>query len=794
MANSGLTQFNNDMPNTIPLTRLFLLLVLLPLNSLSLLASHPRLFFDAADIPALRERAQREPYASMLQKVIDGGEAVLDSNPAYNLGFQARNYAFAYVLTGDPYYAAKAREKIDLMRVNTEAGSSSVWYTVSSRQLSLTQGSLSAAMAYDFCYDAWDSAYRDEISLQLYEQGEQQMNVSGPGWNGADESNWWGIRYSGAGIAYLASDEAAAATRLVDVRAMMEQYFDAMFSTSPLSRGAVPEGMGYTLYPYGLIAPYLLADLQVHGFDYRTTIPGVSEMGVWPWFFALPLEWWTGSEYSPGMHPAWQDDNTRMNNSGGALGLAFALSPDRFQPGLKWLYDRYWGALGDQTYSYRRAGSIWAYLYYPEALAPENPTRLWGTHYFDAWDGMILFRNQVADASDILAGLRCRAHAIDRRIHNGPDMNGLRLWGLGNPWITGGGGNTRMDAQSTVVRKSALSANGGSNQGKGIPPGQVLGTFFVAGGSGWSVTEGGYGPTSYTPLDQQVEDHVRRLLVDYDSPAPGAAALAIVSDTSANGEMWRINTPEYNTIQLLADGFIITGPDGNQLHGFVHHPVNPTISSGYFDTGDKLRIGDPADYPSGQNGYNNRFIDIEAAGNTDFQVTLVLVPAGQSVPTVAETGGSGAFRTIEVGGRSYTPATSGFAVPDWHVDPAWTVEQAYAAYVADHGLSDQAHGTDDDLDGFANWLEFAMGSDPKDPSSPGRGFVSNETGGMRLTFFKARPEIPLRLQASTDLSAWSPLTDLPEGLPADTQTGTGSFFIPFPGSPGSSFHRVGTGD
>ncbi|MCC5808160.1 MAG: hypothetical protein JJU00_17670 [Opitutales bacterium] len=66
---------------------------------------HPRLFFGPEDIPALRERAQREPFASMiaaieLAKTYDSGE-----NPSYMIGWQLRNHAFLYVLTGDPALA-----------------------------------------------------------------------------------------------------------------------------------------------------------------------------------------------------------------------------------------------------------------------------------------------------------------------------------------------------------------------------------------------------------------------------------------------------------------------------------------------------------------------------------------------------------------------------------------------------------------------------------------------------------------------------------------------------------------
>lgn len=727
----------------------FTALLVLALGVCSSLAEavHPRLFFTSEDIPALRERLDREPFRTIFERILEGIDYDDGDHAGYVLGWQARCAAFAYILTGDTAYAEIARERVDALRVNTEAGNSSVWHTVSSRQLSLSQGTISVAMAYDFCHDAWDPAYREEISADLMAQGSQQFAESGPGWNGSVDSNWWGIRYSGAAMAFLATDEPLADTRLDLARDELLKYVLRNLSDSPLSRGAIPEGMGYTMYPWQMIAPFLIADRVVNGEDMSLVAPGLNEMPWWPWFFALRLPWVSGNGLLYGLHPAWQDDGTRMG-SGGEFALAFPFAPSRYQAGLKWKYDRFRGLEGDQTFELSRAGCVWAYLFYPDIIAKENPSTAWGLNYVDRHDGLLLFRNRFLDGDDILTALRCRSRDIDRRIHNGPDFNGLRIWGLGTPWIMGGGGNTRMDGQSTVMRRAALSVNGGVNRGKGIPEGTILNHLFLPDGSGFSVSLAGYGESNWAPLDEQVADHVRRLLVDHGNPS-GGPLFAIVADTSTDGELWRINTPEYMAIDISESGFSITDPAGNQLLGEVHYPLDATIESGTFDTGSRLRIGDPSNYPNGQNGYNNRYLDVRRQGTTDFLISLRLVPTGSEQsgpPVLIENSGNGIFQTLAFSGRHYTVAEDGFEVPAWEL-----------------------------------------------PALPGQPQLHWEHGGnLRLSFFKAQPETTLFLESLPqfgEATEWTRHETPLINLPSDTDTGLGHYYL-HPETEGSAFFRI----
>lgn len=79
-------------------------------------------------------------------------------------------------------------------------------------------------------------------------------------------------------------------------------------------------------------------------------------------------------------------------------------------------------------------------------------------------------------------------------------------------------------------------------------------------------------------------------------------------------------------------------------------------------------------------------------------------------------------------------------------------------------------GSDPDGDGFSNFYEYAMDSNPTDPSS-GRtlAFATGiQTQNVALTFRRARPELTYRVESSVDLNIWTPILLLPPNVDPDT--------------------------
>lgn len=67
---------------------------------------------------------------------------------------------------------------------------------------------------------------------------------------------------------------------------------------------------------------------------------------------------------------------------------------------------------------------------------------------------------------------------------------------------------------------------------------------------------------------------------------------------------------------------------------------------------------------------------------------------------------------------------------------------------------------DADLDGISNFMEFALGGNPADPSSAPKFSVSTgTTSTLDLAFFKARSDLSYIIERSTNLMDWSPFSN-----------------------------------
>ncbi|MBN1673639.1 MAG: DUF4962 domain-containing protein [Kiritimatiellae bacterium] len=114
-----------------------------PPRSFAVEPGHPRIFFTAKDLPALRKRIQTthsKQWLSM-KKWADGGMAGKPSDK--RLGFDVPPYAFLYRLSGERAYAERA---IALARKLAALD-------VSSNDLANARRARALACAYDWCYD-----------------------------------------------------------------------------------------------------------------------------------------------------------------------------------------------------------------------------------------------------------------------------------------------------------------------------------------------------------------------------------------------------------------------------------------------------------------------------------------------------------------------------------------------------------------------------------------------------------------------------------------------------------------
>jgi hypothetical protein len=128
---------------------------------------HPRLFFDAMELSTIRERLDREPYASTYAELLgrrDSFDFYRPYNPlnAGSLFGRAKGSAMIYALSGDEGDAAAARSDI-------EAGLATIgedWASSSVKGLTLYAYATDLAIAYDLCAASmsWDSAFKYQMS------------------------------------------------------------------------------------------------------------------------------------------------------------------------------------------------------------------------------------------------------------------------------------------------------------------------------------------------------------------------------------------------------------------------------------------------------------------------------------------------------------------------------------------------------------------------------------------------------------------------------------------------------
>ncbi len=130
---------------------------------------HPSLLFTADQIPVLKERIQREPYATWWQIVLDRAESVPSSIAAERTKARfAKSLAFAYLMTDDPGYARQAVELLLDMRFPPRGGDLGEPHN---------EGEVVAlyALAYDMIHNFVqdDAAALEEIRTILAEEAQR---------------------------------------------------------------------------------------------------------------------------------------------------------------------------------------------------------------------------------------------------------------------------------------------------------------------------------------------------------------------------------------------------------------------------------------------------------------------------------------------------------------------------------------------------------------------------------------------------------------------------------------------
>ena len=618
--------------------------------------AEPRLFFDASQIDAIRQRASQAPFTAMVSAIEDALNPSVEGT--YPIADEARNAAYMYILTGDEAYAQRALD----MSMRT-IGDTAFWNVDGSKGLTRAHMQMGVAIAYDLCKDstAW-AAQREFVSREIRKNSDSLIRNGGSGWPGDSKygNNWWAVRYSAAGMGYLACDEAGTASNLATAYSKLTIHLNYNltganpYSVSGPPNGWNPEGVGYTAYPWRFTGSFGIAMKRLTGQDI-TNDPNITptvQYALWSTYPGmLPLPRLDGEL---GIHTDFGDDNANWEGNG-AFNLSFAYAPQQYIAGMKWQYDRADGALGDNTWDSNSAGAFWGILYYPDQVTARNPAEVYGKTYVDASYGMALFRSRYQDEADYVAQLSAKGRSSFGG-HSGPDASQFRIMGGGTVWATGWGRGGYIGANTGVFQADPSSPTISNSATSGIL-GKLTATQANERGDGYAVTYG----SNFNVVDMQ-----RRMIVDY-SGRSGAEALYVIADTSQPGtaasdtttgvgRYWRFNTPEFNAIEidpLDPSQFTLTGPDGQLMFGKILHGDASTVRTGKIkrdSSNDPNSVGYSFD---GENYQYNHWIDfegIQSGGVFDgqFLVVLAAYKPGATRPVISGVG-SGINQTITVG-------------------------------------------------------------------------------------------------------------------------------------------------
>lgn len=573
---------------------------------------HPRGLLNAEELTTLRQKVERQPWKDMTMAMRNSAVKMTGAKTKTNQDSSAvaRIYAYLYTLSGEKADAETAWKYAEGVLNNPDIFNNPV-----SRGLTRARLLRDMAETYDLCFNAWsDSQQRMASEKLLYATMTTSSNM-GYDANYAIESNWMGVRYGAVLLAALVNDDWNAndkvRSRLLPFEWDANKRLGEHIAVNINPNGWNTESLSYFSYNWTFVAPALIAVQNRIGAERYSIEQNVPNAVNSFWAYS------TATVAIPGinnkvMQPDFSDDDPMSSYFLFPIGLR--LSPETQKPALLWMLNYLsspdtWQNDGEQLF--------YNILWTPENIQPENPAKSGWLTYFDADQGMALFRNRFQDETDIVAGFTATAKRV--RGHQGFDNLGFRILGLGSIWAVGAGRTGQVAGHTCLFPITDIANHSGE---KGAV-GKVLQTHFDDDGSGWMTATGSC---------LGVASHVRTFHADY-SKKSGAEAVFIIIDRSENGKIWRMNSPEFNELTINPDGFTLISPDGARLKAVVF-----TDSPKLKVTSSKIQYGgDTKDHNRGIAFHGKSYAwtnAIDCTTNGNITVVLTLQPKGKEHPQV----------------------------------------------------------------------------------------------------------------------------------------------------------------
>ncbi len=591
-------------------------------------ALHPRGVIKEAELIRIRLKMHDanfvlalNEYKKNLALQWNGNEAILSVANAYEVGDLLESFACLYAITNQKEYATKVLQLLDITVTD-----STVFHQPLVKGLTRAQLLRAVAFAYDICYHELPIQKRLEFSKNILLVALSMQSTMGIEANYAQESNWMGVRYGAVLFAALVCDEPNSNNKkynisdglVWDARERLRDHIQQNINPD----GWSAETMGYHFYNWSFIAPALIA------LDNSSDVTGMSLIKLAPhaiksmWACATSVVSIYGKS-NKGLKADLADDNLGLDAS--LFWYALKLYPAAQLPYIKWTAQYL-----DSTSNIKQLFLKMAYN--DESILAENPSKAGWQNFIDPSQGVTLFRNRFRDTNDIVATFTPTEKRV--RAHQSGDNLTFRIIGLGNIWAIGAGRTSLAAGQTNLFPEDAIPLKK-EYISKSI--GKLLQHQFDADGSGYALASGSC---------MGVQEHQRFFKVDFNATTNADAAF-VINDSSQNGRTWRLNTPEFNKVTVLPDGFLITAPNGSSMKATVlangDMPVAvKTVAVAYDGTTKTNTIGIPF------NGVSYKYSTaIDVSCNKNILIAMSLVKKGKAHPAIRLT----KHDQIEVGKR-----------------------------------------------------------------------------------------------------------------------------------------------
>ena len=500
-----------------------------------------------------------------------------DTNWNYARSYYAQAAAFVYRVTGDPVYAELAYNT--LVDIHEDIDPDGRLPESGNHGLSRATVGLGFGLAYNWAHDAWTQEQRDYVRGRVHAALNMWLGFSHANLGATRGSNWVAVCRGGELMMILGIGEQM--TRFSRVNFLLGELGQHI-SNGHDAIGATQEGIGYTGYGGIFLLPAIFAAHDA-GFD-----------SLWNQIQTTPRHWFKKAMYS-GSFAAVPEGGGVLEqrkvfqpsgvggpntNDEGWASLLLRSVPAEDMPHFLWWYDRHMGRLAEPTdrpdlhFETRRQGTMWALLFYPDDVTPQDPT---GERplLITSDQGRHFMRARWQDAADISVSI----HA-DLRHHS-------------NAWAQSEAGQTGLIAYGatffngprtdrTPDRYSRMLMNGqrGSDSDRGRRKHMEefdTGAYVVVDGF-----------EQYRNMG--VEGYERHLLVEFGDTADNNAVLAMFDRVEAfheNTYTWNANlgnpVADFGIVSSLGEDqgfptFTLVAPNGGTVKGWVLSPGDADVS------------------------------------------------------------------------------------------------------------------------------------------------------------------------------------------------------------------------